>query len=174
MKSYKPPKVPENIKPIFDEVCNVLTELCQSKLNEEYLHTSIELLAKLARKRPSPLLAGKVNTWAAGIIHAIGLVNFLFDKTQTPHMTSADLCAWFRLGQSTVNSKSKSIRDMFRMTQLDPKWCLPSRLEDHPVAWLVSIDNYIIDVRYADLDIQHAAYEAGAIPYLPGSKTKSK
>jgi hypothetical protein len=54
--------------------------------------------------------------------------------------------------------------------QLDPTWCLPSRLDKHPAAWLVSIDGYIIDVRYANYDIQVAAYQAGAIPYIPGVK----
>ena len=170
MKNYRLPKVPENVQIPFTAVCNILANLCKTKLDEEYLQSSIELTAKIARKRPSPLLVGNTNTWAAGIIHAIGMVNFLFDKTQTPHMTAAELCEWFALGQSTVSAKSKAIRDIFNMSQLDPTWCLPSKLDQHPTAWLVSIDGYIIDVRRADPEIQLAAYQAGVIPYLPRSK----
>lgn len=173
MKNYQLPKVPENVQIPFTAVCNILANLCKTKLNEEYLQASIKLTAKIARKRPSPLLTGNANTWAAGVVHAIGLVNFLFDKSQTPHMTAAELCEWFALGQSTVSAKSKAIRDMFNMSQLDSKWCLPSKLEQHPTAWLVAIDGYIMDIRQADPEIHLAAYQAGVIPYLPRSKKVS-
>jgi hypothetical protein len=170
MKSYQLPRVPENVNASFTAVCNIITNLCKTNLNEEYLYASVELTAKLARKRPSPLLTGNANTWAAGVVHAIGTINFLFDKSQTPHMTVAELCEWFALGQSTISAKSKVIRDMFNMSQLDPIWCLPSKLEQHPTAWLVSIDGYIMDVRREDPELQLAAYQAGVIPYLPRSK----
>lgn len=173
MKNYQLPKVPENVHTSFTAVCHIMANLCKTKLNEEYFQVSVKLAAKIARKRPSPLLTGNATTWAAGIIHAIGMVNFLFDKTQTPHMTSGELCEWFALGQSTVSAKSKIIRNMLKISQWDSIWCLPSRLEQHPTAWLVSIDGYIIDIRQADPDIQLAAYQAGVIPYLPQSKKAS-
>lgn len=172
MKNYQLPKVPENVNISFTSVCNTIARLCKAKLNEEYFQVSVELAAKIARKRPSPLLNGNANTWAAGIVHAIGMVNFLFDKTQTPHLTSLELCEWFGLSQSTISAKSKVIRDMFRINQLDTKWCLPSRLEQDPMAWLVSIDGYIFDIREADYETQRIAFEAGIIPYIPQSSTK--
>ena len=58
-----------------------MSTLCKEKLNEEYFQLIIELACKLARKRPSPFLLGATKTWAAGIIHALGTVNFLFDKS---------------------------------------------------------------------------------------------
>ncbi|HLD95918.1 MAG TPA: DUF6398 domain-containing protein [Alphaproteobacteria bacterium] len=170
MRNYQLPKVPETVKVPFTAICDTILHLCETKLNQEYFEACVELSAKLARKRPSPLLHGNIKTWTAGVVHAIGLVNFLFDKSQTPYMSAADLCDWFELGQSTINGKSKVIRDMFKMSQLGPKWCLPSRLEEHPTVWLVSVDGYIIDIRDADKDLQLAAYEAGVIPYLPGHK----
>ena len=45
--------------------------LCKEKLNDEYYHLSVELAAKIARKRISPLLSGPPKTWAAGIIQSI-------------------------------------------------------------------------------------------------------
>ena len=77
MKNYQLPKVPENVQIPFTAVCNILANLCKNKLNEEYFQVSVKLAAKIARKRRSPLLTGNANTWAAGIVHAIGLVNFL-------------------------------------------------------------------------------------------------
>lgn len=141
--------------------------LCKEKLNDEYYHLSVEVAAKIARKRLSPLLSGSPNTWAAGIIHALGMVNFLFDKSQPIHMTSKELCDWFALGQSTVSGKSKSIRDMFKIHQMDTRWCLPSKMIDNPFVWLIAFDGCIVDVRNAPYEMQLAAYEAGVIPFIP-------
>ena len=41
-----------------------------------------ELAATLARKRPSPLLSGQLESWACGIIRTIGWVNFLGDPAR--------------------------------------------------------------------------------------------
>jgi len=128
------PKVPDTTKARFAEIVEIIGTLCKEKLNDEYYDLAIELTAKLARKRPSPLVSGNSKTWAAGIVHALGMINFLFDKTQTPYLSASELCEWFNLGQSTINAKSKIIRDIFRMNQLDPVWYLPSRLDNHPLA----------------------------------------
>lgn len=167
MQNTKLPKVPDSVKNPFGDICNILSTFCKEKLNEEYFNLSVALAAKLARKRPSPLLSGHTKTWAAGIIHALGMVNFLFDKTQSPHLTSNELCAWFDLGQSTISSKSKSIRDMLNIHQMDPNWCLPSKVLDNPFVWMVSFDGYIVDVRTAPYEMQLAALEAGVIPFIP-------
>jgi hypothetical protein len=49
------------------------------------------LVARLARKRPSPLVRGDARIWAAGAIYAVGQVNFLFDRAQDPHSTADQL-----------------------------------------------------------------------------------
>jgi hypothetical protein len=169
MKNSKLPKVPEIASHSFQNICTILSEVCTEKLNPEYLTLSIELAAKLARKRPTPLLSGNIKTWAAGIIHALGTVNFLFDKSQLPHMTSKELCDWFSLGQSTISGKSKLIRDLFDMGHFDPTWCLPSKMMGNPLIWMVSIGGYIVDIRSAPYEVQVAAFEAGAIPFIPSA-----
>jgi hypothetical protein len=55
-------------------------------LNEEYEALGRKLAGVLARKRPSPLLSGKPDSWASGIVRVIGWVNFLGDPTQPHHM----------------------------------------------------------------------------------------
>jgi hypothetical protein len=39
----------------------------------------------------SPLASGRVPTWACGITYTLGLLNFLFDQTQTPYVRGSDL-----------------------------------------------------------------------------------
>lgn len=172
MKNTVPPKVPNNVSEQFNEIYSILANLCSEKINDEYLILCVQLAVKIARKRPSPFLSGRVKTWAAGIIHAIGTVNFLFDKSQTPHITSRDLSLWFDLGQGTISSKSKSIREMMKIRPMDPSWCLPSEIANNPLVWMVSCDGYIIDIRHESIELQTEAYNAGVIPYIPGEKKK--
>jgi hypothetical protein len=167
MKNSNLPKVPIHVSPNFNDICNIIATLCKEKLNEEYLKLSVDLAAKIARKRPSPLLSGSAKTWAAGIIHSLGAVNFLFDKSQSPHLTFKELCEWFDLGQSTIGAKGKLIRDMLKMYQMDPKWCLPSKILHNPLIWMVSFDGYIVDIRNAPYEMQVEALKAGVIPFIP-------
>lgn len=170
MKNNKLPKVPEVASKPFHDICTILSDLCTEKLNREYFTLCTEIVAKLARKRPSPLLSGNTKTWAAGIIHALGTVNFLFDKSQLIHLALKNLCDWFSLGKSTLSGKSKTIRELFDMGNFDPKWCLPSKMMENPLIWMVAFDSYIVDVRSAPYEMQVAAFEAGVIPFIPAPK----
>ena len=51
------PKVPDATKASFAEIVEIIGTLCKEKLNDEYYDLAIELTAKIARKRPSPLLS---------------------------------------------------------------------------------------------------------------------
>jgi len=167
MSAIKPVKIPKSSEKNYHAISDIIQRFCEKHLDKEYQMLCEKLLLKLARKRPSPLLSGRSNTWAAGIVHALGMVNFVFDKSQTPHVTSKEICHWFNLSSNTISQKSKSIRDIFKMCQLDPKWSLPSKLKNNPLAWMISFNGYIIDAREAPYELQLAAHEAGLIPYIP-------
>lgn len=145
-----------------------MDEVCREHLTEEYAEKAHELLAAVARKRPSPLARGRAATWACGVVYALGVVNFLFDQTQTPHMRATELCAAFGVSPSAGSTKSREIIAMFRMVPLDPRWCLPSRLADNPLAWMVEVNGLVVDVRMLPDEVQAEAYRRGLIPFLPG------
>lgn len=138
----------------FDNIVTLTDAFCREHLNEEYAQLSHQATAVLCRKRPSPLEQGYPNAWACGIIYALGFVNFLFDKSQTPHMSAADLCERFGVSKSTGSAKSRAVREALHMTQLDPHWCLPSKMEDNPLAWMITVDGLIVDARQMPLKIQ--------------------
>ena len=85
-----------------------------------------EATAALCRKRPSPLVRGRIDIWACGIVLAVGSVNFLYDRSQDPHLSSAEVCDGFGVKNSTASNKSRVIRDELGMRPLDLDWCLPS------------------------------------------------
>jgi len=56
------------------------------------------------------------------------------------------------------------------MRQLDPNWCLPSKLNDNPMAWMIMVNGLLVDARQLPREIQEVAYEKGIIPYIPADK----
>jgi hypothetical protein len=163
--------VPAAMKERFTEIAALTDAFCTKHLNDEYAQTSRWLLAALARKRPSPLLSGKAVGWAAGVVHTVGRVNFLFDRTQTPHMRADELAAKFGVGKSTGANKSKEICDLLKIGVMDPDWTLPSRLEHNTMAWMVMVNGFIVDARSLPQPMQEEAFRKGLIPYVPGTKT---
>ncbi|MBN1921614.1 MAG: hypothetical protein JW892_10240 [Anaerolineae bacterium] len=161
-------KVPAAMQPIYKSIIALTNNFCEQHLNAEYAVLCRELAAALARKRPSPLLRGAHNIWACGIVYALGTVNFLFDKSQTPHSNADELCAAFGLSKSSGANKARQIRDLFGMSQLDPDWCLPSQISHNPRVWMLQVDGLIVDARYMPRKIQELAYAQGLIPYIPG------
>ena len=132
MPTKKSESVPKTMEPAYRAIIDLTDAVCRQHLNEEYATLARQLTAALGRKRPSPLLSGKPGSWACGILYALGTVNFLFDKSNQPFMSAEDLCAAFGLRKSTGANKSKQIRDLFGMSQLDPDWTLPSKLDSNP------------------------------------------
>ena len=63
-----------------------------------------------------PFASGQIESWAAGVVHAICTVNFAFDKSQKPHVTSPLIAEHFGVSLNTASQKSKTLRDLFRMS----------------------------------------------------------
>ena len=167
-----PPKtksltVPEVMQSRYEEITALTNALCHEKLNDEYALVCREMTATLARKRPSPLVNGHAKSWACAIVYTVGSVNFLFDKSQVPHLRADELCAWFGLSKSTGGNKSSQIKQMLKISLLDTQWTLPSRIDSNPMAWLVTVNGFIVDARSLPRPMQEEAYRKGLIPYLP-------
>jgi Domain of unknown function (DUF6398) len=162
--------VPKQMRPVYDEITRLTDAVCRDHLDDEYAQLCRQLAAALARKRPSPMARGKPEIWACAIVYALGTVNFLFDKTQTPHLRADELCGLFGVSQSSAANKARLIRDMFDMGQADPRWYRPSQMNDNPMAWMIMVNGFIVDVRTMPREIQAEAYLRGLIPYLPGQQ----
>ncbi len=159
---------PDEAKTQAVEVITGLVDaFCREHLNDEYADLCRRLTEKLARKRPSPLVSGKPNTWACGIVRTIGWVNFLDDKAQSPHMKLTAIDKAFGVGESTGQGKSMLIRKMFTIRSMDPEWTLPSRIAQNPKVWMIQVNGFILDARYLKREIQEEALRQGLIPYIP-------
>lgn len=166
-KTQKSIEVPKAMQAKYDEIVALTDEFAKKHLNEEYAELIRQATAAMCRKRPSPLEKGKANSWACGIIHAIGTVNFLFDRSRTPYIAAGDLAKAFGIGVSTSQQKSKQVRDDLKIKIIDPKWTLPSRMDENPMAWFIQYNGLIVDARSMPREVQEEAYSRGLIPYLP-------
>lgn len=151
----------------YDEITHLTDEFSAKHLNVEYAQLIRSTVAALCRKRPSPLVKGKAASWACGVTHAIGMVNFLFDSSQHPHIHAAALYQAFGVGESTGQGKSKLVRDLLKMRHSDPDWCLPSRLINNPTIWMAYVNDILVDLRSAPREVQKMAFEQGLIPFIP-------
>ncbi|AUB83011.1 hypothetical protein THSYN_20070 [Candidatus Thiodictyon syntrophicum] len=166
-ETSKSTQVPAALQGHYDEIITLTDEFCKQHLNKEYRDLCRLLTAKLCRKRPSPLVTGKPQTWACGIVYAMGRVNFLFDKSQKPYMRADDLCSHFGLSASTGSAKSTAIMKILNSGQADPEWTLPSQLANNPMAWFIRVNGFLMDARQAPREVQEEAFRLGLIPYLP-------
>lgn len=160
-------RIPAPMQDTYAAIVALADAVCKKHLNEEYADVSRRLAAKLARKRPSPLSRGRTASWACGIVYAVGRINFLFDPSQQPHLRADELCRCFCVSASTGSAKSSQIMELLDLVLLDPEWTLPSRMNDNLMAWLISVNGFIIDARHAPREVQEMAYEKGLIPYIP-------
>src|SRR3954470_23888366 len=131
------PTVPATARPAYDAVVRLTDAFCREHLNGEYEALCRKLAGALARKRPSPLPSGKPETWACGIVRTIGWVNFLDDRSGTPHLKLTAIDRAFRVAESTGQGKSKAIRTMLRIRQFDHRWTLPGRMDDNSLIWMI-------------------------------------
>jgi hypothetical protein len=92
-------KVPKAMRLIVDEIVAVSDAVCLQLLDQEYADLARRAVAKLARKRPSPLRSGTRKVWAAGVVYALGQANFLFDPQTRPYATAEALSEALRGGQ---------------------------------------------------------------------------
>ncbi len=56
--------------------------------------------------------------------------------------------AWLRLGEDISNR-------------------LQRKMDDNPRVWMLEVNGFLMDIRYAPREIQETAFEKGLIPYVP-------
>lgn len=161
--------VPHAVRPYADQVVAVTDAVCREHLDEEYADLCRAVVAKLGRKRPSPLTRGDLRIWAAGVIYAVGQLNFLFDPAQTPHARAEQLSEWLGVKKTTMGNKARLIRDTLKLSHFDTEFMRRDLVESSPLTWLLEVDGMLLDIRTAPLHIQVEAFELGLIPYVPAA-----
>jgi Domain of unknown function (DUF6398) len=160
-------KVPKALRPVVDEIVGITDSVCQAVLDEEYADLARRAVAKLARKRPSPLPSGRRATWAAGVVYALGQVNFLFDPASELWVTADQLSEALGVAKSTMGSKARQVRDLLRIDHFSPEFQRADVAAQNPLVWIIEVNGLAMDARHVPLEIQVEAFQRGLIPYIP-------
>ena len=132
------------IQEIGNQLITLTGEFCRNHVDSEYADLCEKLVNKLARKRAVPFLAGKIEIWAAAIVHAIGSNNFLFDKNTKPYVSADFICEHFGVSKSTTGQKAKVIREMLKIQHFDPDFSTQSIAKQNPFARVVMVNGYMV------------------------------
>jgi hypothetical protein len=128
------------------EIIQLAKNFCNEKLNGEYAALVEKLVCKLGRKRNVPFVSGQSAIWAVAVIHALGTINFLFDKSSDPHTSVDELNGFFGTRKSTTGNKSKEIRDLLKLGYWDKEFSTGSIAKRNPYANLVMVDGFVTPV----------------------------
>ena len=174
-KSSPPsPTISDELLSKFKAIIVLTDAFCKRHLNEEYVKMCRRLAMALVRKRPTPLVRGRKEVWACGIVRTIGWANVLDDPTSSPYMKLIDIDPKFGVANSTGQGKCMAIKRMFGIGRLNVDWTLPSRLGDNPVVWKVWVNDELVDIRQESREQQEKAFRKGLIPWIPADREAPK
>jgi hypothetical protein len=148
------------------EILTITDDACAAALDDEYVRLCRVLVARLTRKRPSPLARGEVRVWAAGVIYAVGQVNFLFDRSQQPHLRADQLADLLDVVKTTMANKAALINKTLGIGVFEPDLTRTAMLEQHPLAWIVEVNGLLVDARTLPVELQDEVRRRGLIPDL--------
>ena len=107
--------VPHAVRPSADQVVAVTDAVVRAHLDTEYA----DLFRSGRQARPEAALAvisRRPGIWAAGVVYAVGQLNFFFDPSQSPHATADQLSEWLGVKKSTMANKARLIRDTLKLS----------------------------------------------------------
>lgn len=164
MKDLNSLRIPQTAKSVTYPVIEYTDSFCKRHLDEEYVELCRRLAAKLGRKRPTPMSRGDLKTWAGAVIYTVGSMNFLFDRSQHPHMTADQISDLTGVPKRTLANKARAIRDLLNIRPFELDLCRRELLADHPAAWLIQVDGLAVDARTLPRELQEQAHRKGLIP----------
>jgi hypothetical protein len=134
----------ELVKEKMNEIILLTKKFCAEYLDDDYKQLCEKLIHKMSRKHNVPFLRGRLDIWAASVIHALGQINFLFDQNTKPYISAELIADYFNTSTSTTGQKAKKIRDMFNLRYFDPEFSTNFIQEQNPFSELVSINGFLI------------------------------
>lgn len=118
----------------YEEIVDKIKKFSSEYLNEEYEKICVKAAETLCLNNEDKLMKSKSFSWAAGIVHAIGTINDLFDSKEEPYIKATDLYKEFGVSSSTGSSKSKEVKTLLDLSKENTKWVICGKNEMSYVA----------------------------------------
>ena len=108
----------------YEEIIHKIKSFSGEYLNDEYKNICVGAAETLFLNNEEQLKKGKSFSWAAGIVHAIGTINNLFDSKEEPYIKATDLYKAFGVSSSTGSSKSKEVQKLLDLSKENKQWII--------------------------------------------------
>lgn len=108
----------------YEEIIDKIKNFSSEYLNDEYKNICVMAAETLFQNNEEQLKKGKSFSWAAGIVHAIGNINNLFDSKEEPYIKVADLYKAFGVSSSTGSNKSKEVKNLLDLSKENKQWII--------------------------------------------------
>ncbi|MBI3855903.1 MAG: hypothetical protein HY293_09465 [Planctomycetes bacterium] len=82
-------------------------------------------------------------------------------------MRSDQLSQLLGVPPSALSNKAKLICDILKVSPLTLEFSRREMIEQNPMAWMISVNGFLVDARTAPPEIQAGARRLGLIPDLP-------
>jgi len=136
------------------QLSEMVREFCEERLDGDYARICEKVIAKMGRMgvRKSgttaevPFMTGHLEIWAAGVVQAVGSVNFLFDQSFRPYIPLGEINEYFGTKQRTVENKSRQIREMFKMDSFNNEFLTERVKEDNPLNHMMDMDGVLVPI----------------------------
>lgn len=153
-------------KPDTQQKARLLIEMtsafCKEYVNDEYLQLCVKLIQHLADRQIVPFERGKPEIWAAGIIHALGTINFLFDPAFEPYINPKEINTFFGTKPATVSNKSREIRNLLHIGYYNSDFSTQHMTSSSPFNNLVLVDGLFVPIEVLPENLQAEVREARA------------
>lgn len=150
------------IKQKQKELLELTGAFCSQKLNQEYFELCEKLIKKMGRKREVPFKRGKLEIWASAVIYAVGSINFLFDKSFEPYISSKQVCEYFDTKLTTVSNKARVIKEMFDLSHFSPEFSTQNMEQSNPFSNMIMVDDIIVPINSLSEEMQQIVYDTRA------------
>src|SRR5699024_1650120 len=152
----------KKIKERENMILELTNSFCSQKLDEDYRQLCEKLVKKMGRKHEVPFKRGQLDIWAAGVVYAIGSINFLFDKSFEPHATPNDINDFFGTNKSTVSGKARTIKKMFNLGHFDSEFSTGEMQSSNPMSQMVMVDGFMVPLDSLPEEYQQMVKQARA------------
>jgi hypothetical protein len=143
-----------------ERLLEITRTFCAQKLDNDYLLLCEKLIRRLGQEKEVPFQRGKIEIWAAAVVHAIGSMNFLFDDSFEPHVTAGQICEYFQTKRSSVSNKARVINEMIGLYSFHPEFSTGSMEALNPFKNVVLVDGFIVHMDNLPEELQEMVKEA--------------
>lgn len=121
----------ENIAPSsLSDIEASLRAFGETHLDPELTAFCLTLWQRMQKSSKLNTNRGKPGVWAASLVHVIGRMNFLYDKSQSVHITLDTICGAFGVSKKTVGAKATQIERTLNLGQVAAGLCRSELMKD--------------------------------------------